>query len=200
MRRMSVLLVALVLVPAASADAKFSAARVCGRIDCRQVSFAAGHQLLALERVAFSAESRLGAKPPHASPWYRVTLCPGRCDSRRALALKVLRSTGYAYLPPREWDHVIGDTYPPRKGWAKMGEHGADAYRSVTRGLGPFPASRLLRLGAEPGSGPAEEPGSGTSSHGGIPAWGWVAIIAAATLALLSLRLRSAWRRSPSAR
>jgi hypothetical protein len=196
MKRASALLLGLLLLPAASAEAKFSAARVCGPLDCRDVTLVADRKLLAMEKVAFSAESRLGARPPQASPWYRVTLCPGSCDARGALAFKVLPSAGYAYLPPSGWDHVTGDTYPPRNGWAKIGEDGTDAFRGVTRDLGSFPASRLVALGAtDPSPGPDESGSTGTSGDEAIPAWGWIAIasaIAAGALAVLVMRRRVA--------
>src|SRR5215211_5047430 len=130
MRRASVLLLALVLVPASAAEAKFSTARICGASDCTRVTLASGHQLTAMEEIAWRAESQLGAKPPAAAPWYRVTLCPGRCDSNDALALKVLPGVGYAYLPPVSWDHVVGGTYPPRNGWARIDRHDVAAYRA----------------------------------------------------------------------
>jgi hypothetical protein len=192
MKRTIVLLFALVLVPAASAQAKFSSARVCGPSDCREV-IAGGDTLVTMMEAAISTRSRITSKPPEASPWYRVTLCPGPCDSPRALTLKVLPTSGYEYLPPKPQG--------PREGWAKLDEGAAGVYRSVTSGLEPFPTSRLITLGAaEPSSGPAEDPGPrGGSDQGGLPAWAWIAIAAAAAaVVLLSLRsLQRLWR-SPS--
>jgi hypothetical protein len=193
MKRATLLFFALLLVPAPSADAKFSSARVCGPSDCREVGLTADRTLLTMMEAAFSTRSRLSPKPPEASPWYRVTLCPGSCDSRHALTLKVLPTAGYEYMP--------GRGAKPRRGWAKLDEHAAGVYRSVTTGLEPFSASSLLALGAtEPTSVPGEDPGSrGASSQGGIPAWAWIAISAtAAALALLFLRRLQRWRRSPS--
>ena len=112
MKRAAVLLLALLLVPAAQADAKFSSARVCGPSDCRDVGLATGHSVLTITEAAFSTRSRLTSKPPDAAPWYRVTLCPGRCGLDGAFALKVLPSVGYEYVPPREEGQ--------RKGWAKL--------------------------------------------------------------------------------
>jgi hypothetical protein len=195
MRRVTVLLLALLLVPAARADAKFSSARVCGASDCREVAVTTGHTVVTMMEAAFSTRSRLTSKPPEASAWYEVTLCPGPCESPNAFTLKALPASGYEYLPPKEQG--------PRKGWAKLDQHAADVYRSVTTGLEPFPASRLLALGAtEPSSVPGEHSSSrGASGQGGIPAWAWIAIAAAAVaLALLSRRWLQRSRRSPSVR
>ena len=180
MRRATILLLALLLVPVARADAKFSSARVCGPSDCRAVGLNAGHTVLTIGEAAFSTRSRLTSKPPEASPWYRVTLCPGPCDSRNAFTLKVLPATGYEYLPPKEEG--------PRKGWAKLDQHAADVYRSVTAGLEPFPA-------------PGDEPNSGEASgQGGFPVWAWIMIAAAGTLALVSIQWLRRARHPPSAR
>jgi hypothetical protein len=183
MRRVTVLLLTLLLVPAARADAKFSSARVCGPSDCREVAIAEGHTLLTMMEAAFSARSQLTSNPPEASPWYRVTLCPGPCESPNAFTLKALPASGHEYLPPQEQG--------PRKGWAKLDRQAADVYRRVTTDLEPFPASRLAALGAaEPSSVPGEDSGSsGTSDQGVIPAWAWIAIAAAtAVLGLIYLR------------
>jgi hypothetical protein len=68
MKRASALLVALLLVPVASAEAKFSSARVCGPSDCRKVTLASGHELLTMERVAFSAGSAQSLpRPPRGT-------------------------------------------------------------------------------------------------------------------------------------
>jgi hypothetical protein len=192
MKRATVLLLAVLLVPAARADAKFSSARVCGPSDCREVDLTAEPTLLPLMEAAFARGPGFTSKPPEASPWYRVTLCPGRCDSRHALTLKVLPTAGYEYAW-RGWAKR-------QRGWAKLDEHAAAVYRRVTTGLESFPASRLVALGAaEPSSVPGEDSGSG--GEGGIPTWAWVAIAAAApALALLSLRLLQRSRRSPSVR
>jgi hypothetical protein len=182
MKRATILLLALMLVPAARADAKFSSARVCGPSDCREVDLTAGHTVLAIGEAAFSPQSQLTSKPPEAFPWYRVTLCPGPCESRNAFTLKVLPAAGYEYLPPKEEG--------PRKGWAKLDQQAADVYRSVTKGLEPFAALRLVALGAE-------DPGS--SGQEGTQGWAWIAIpAAAATFALLSLRWLRRPPRSPS--
>jgi hypothetical protein len=191
MKRAIVLLLALLLVPAARADAKFSSARVCGASDCREVAVTAGHTVVTMMEAAFSTRSRLTSKPPEASVWYEVTLCPGSCESPNAFTLKALPASGYEYLSPNEQG--------PRKGWAKLDQHAADVYRRVTTDLEPFPASRLVALGAtEPG----EDSGSrGASGQGGIPAWAWIAIAAAAgALALLSRRWLQRLRRSASLR
>jgi hypothetical protein len=195
MKRAIVLLLALLLVPAARADAKFSSARVCGASDCREVAVTAGHTVVTMMEAAVSTPLRLNSKPPEASPWYRVTLCPGQCDSPHALTLKILPAGGYEYLAPNE--------QLTRKGWAELDEPAAEVYRRVTKGLEPFPASRLLALGAkEPNSVPSEDPVSqGPSDQGGIPAGAWTAIaMAAAALALISLRWLQRLRRSASLR
>jgi hypothetical protein len=190
MRRATILLLVLLLVPVARADAKFSSARVCGPSDCREVALTEGHTLLTMMEAAFSTRSRLTSKPPEASPWYRVTLCPGPCESPNAFTLKALPASGHEYLPPKEQG--------PRKGWAKLDQHAADVYRRATTDLEPFPASRLVALGAtEPG----EDSGSqGASDQGGIPAWAWIVIASAGTLALVSLGWLRRARRPPSAR
>jgi hypothetical protein len=200
MRRAFALSLALLLLPAASAEAKFSVARVCGASDCREVTFASGHELMTMERVAFSAESRLGASPPQASPWYRVTLCPERCGSPGAMALRVLPSVGYAYLPPKVWAEVTGDAYPPREAWAQLSNRATEVYRRVTACLEPLPASGLLSVrAAAPNPRPGEQPGSiGPADHGGIPAWEWLVIAAAVVAAALALIALRRVRRRPS--
>ena len=45
MKRATVLLLALLLVPAAQADAKFTSARVCGPFHCREITPASGQSL-----------------------------------------------------------------------------------------------------------------------------------------------------------
>jgi hypothetical protein len=195
MKRATVLLLALLLVPAARADAKFSSARVCGPSDCREVAVTAGHTVVTMMEAALAKPSGLSSKPPEVSPWYRVTLCPGACDSRHAVTLKVQPAAGYEYLAPNE---QFAQT-----GWAKLDEPAADVYRRVTTGLEPFRASRLLALRAEePNSVLGEDPVSqGPSGHGGIPAWAWIAIAAAAgALALLSRRWLQRSRRVPPVR
>jgi hypothetical protein len=144
---------------------------------------------------ALAKPSGLSSKPPEASPWYRVTLCPGACDSRHAVTLKVLPAAGYEYLAPNE---QFAQT-----GWAKLDEPAADVYRRVTTGLEPFRASRLLALHAEePSSVPGEPPVSqGSSGQGGIPAWAWTAIaVGAAALGLVSLRWLQRSRGAPPVR
>jgi hypothetical protein len=191
MKRTTVLLLALLLVPAAQANAKFSSASVCGPSSCRDVRLGAGNAdntLLTMTEAALSTPSQLTSKPPETSPWYRVTLGPG--DSGHALTLKVLPTSGYQYLPPKEQG--------PWQGWAKLDEPAARAYRSVTKGLEPLPPSRLVALGAaEPSSVPDKDLGSRL----GISAWAWTAVAAAtAALGFLSLRWLQRSRRSPSVR
>jgi hypothetical protein len=171
MKRATVLLLALLLVLAAGADAKFSSARVCGPSDCREVTLAAGQTVVTMMEAALSTPPGLSSKPPEASAWYRVTLCPGACDSRHAVTLKVLPATGYEYLAPHEQF--------AQAGWAKLDDPAADVYRRVTKNLEPFPASGLIALGAEEPDSPGQE---------GIPAWAWVAMAAApAVLGFVSL-------------
>ena len=88
-------------------------------------------------------------------------------------------------MPPREQG--------PRKGWAKLDKHATDVYGRITAGLEPFPASRLVALGAaEPSPAPGEDSGSRVD----VPPWAWIAIAAAAAvIALLSLQ----WVRSLAA-
>jgi hypothetical protein len=173
----TVLLPALLLVFAAHADAKFSSARVCGPSDCREVTLASGQSLAIIQEAALLPRSQPISKPPEAAPWYRVTLCPGRCDSPSAPALRVLPAGGYQYLAPEK--HLA------RKGWTKLDEPAANVYRRVTKGLEPFPASGLIPLGAV-----ASDPAHGD----GFPRWGWV-LIAGAIAALTLLALR--WLRRP---
>jgi hypothetical protein len=181
MKRAIVLILALLLVPAAQADAKFSSARVCGPSDCREVHVTAERTLLPMVQAAFSRGPGFTSKPPEASPWYRVTLCPFRCDSRDAITLKVLPTAGYEYAW-RGWAKQ-------RRGWAKLDEPAADVYRRVTTDLAPFPASGLIALGAV-------EPDP--ASQGGIPAWAWIAITGGtAALALISLGWLRRSRRPP---
>lgn len=184
MKRATVLLLALLLVPAAHADAKFSSARVCGPSECREITLASGHSLATIQEAVILPRTERLSTPPEAAPWYRVTLCPGRCDSPNAARFRVLPVGGYEYLPP--------DQHLARKGWAKLDEPAADVYRRVTADLEPFPASGLLALGAV-----EADPAGG----GGIPAWVWIAAAAgAAALAFHWLRSRRRLQRSPSLR
>lgn len=184
MKRATVLLLALLLVPAAQADAKFSSARVCGPSDCREVTLSDGRSLAAIQEAVILPRAEPVSTPPEAAPWYRVTLCPGRCDSPNAVRFRVLPAGGYEYLPSRQ--HLA------RQEWAKLDEPAADVYRRVTADLEPFPASGLLALGAV-----KPDPAGG----GGIPAWVWIAVAAgAAALALRLLRSLRRSQRSPSLR
>ena len=106
MKRATVLILALLLVPAAGADAKFSSARVCGPSDCREVTLDEGHTLLTMGEAAFSTRSRLASKPPEASPWYRVTLYglrlstdPLAVGSRQAPAGEPVHACGVGDAP-----------------------------------------------------------------------------------------------------
>jgi hypothetical protein len=191
MRRATILLFALLLVPATGADAKFISARVCGPSDCREVAVSAdhtpNHTLSTMMEAAF--RSRPASNPPEASPWYRVALCSDRCDSRHSLKLKVLPTAGYEYVPRRGWPK-------PRRGWDKLDKRAADVYRRITKGLEPFPPSRLLALGATESLSVNE-----ASGQAGIPAWAWIAMAAAAaSLVLISRRWLRRWHHSPSAR
>ena len=174
MKRATVLLLALLLVPAARADAKFSSARVCGPSDCREVDLDGGAHALA------HRGSRLprGA-PAHVEASRGVPLVPGDAGHQ---ATRATRSRSRFCRPPDT------STCPPRRrgrgeGWAKLDQHATDVYRRVTTGLEPFPASRLIALGAE-------DPGSrDASGDAGLPAWTWIAIAAAAAVpAFLTLR------------
>ena len=173
MKRATVLFLALLLVPVVQADAKFSSARVCGPSDCREITLASGRSLATIQEAVILPRAKPLSTPPEAAPWYRVTLCTGRCDSPDAASFRVLPADGSEYLPPRQ--------RLARDGWARLGEPVADVYRRVTAGLDPFPASGLLALGAtEPTS------ADGASDQAGTPAWAWIAIAAlAATLACL---------------
>jgi hypothetical protein len=180
MKRAIVLLLALLLAPAARADAKFSSARVCGPSNCHEVTLTAGHSLATIQEAALLPQALHLPKPPDAAPWYRVTLCPERCDSPNAPKLKVLPAGGYQYLPPRE--------RLARKGWTKLDEPAADVYRRIASGLKPFPASHLVAIGAE---------APDLSGQGGTPTWVWIAIAtAAAAIGLCSLGWRRGSRRS----
>lgn len=188
----SLLVVAVALAMAASAEAKFSAARVCGVEECSKVTLLDNERLIAMEEIVWKAEVRLGAKPPVAAPWYRVTMCPGNCDSRSALTLRVLPSAGYAFLPSKVWHRVTGATYPPQKAWARLDDGMVAPYRRATNGLEPYPAKGLVAFGA---SAPSRAPTSGGAvSDGGPPTWVWAAIAALAAAMLATAATRRPWR------
>jgi hypothetical protein len=192
MRRLLLAALIALLVPALPAEAKFSAARVCGATDCHTVTFHDGNALIAIEKPVLEGIPTFSDTPTKMAPqvvegsgWYRVTLCPERCDSPDAQSLRVVPEAGYQHLP---------DT-----GWVKLSERADTVYRDVTRNLEPLSAARLVALDPTVVT---REPTSPTASHEGsegegIPAWGWIAIGAGAVgLGLLSMR----WlRRRPPA-
>jgi hypothetical protein len=177
MRRVLLISLALLVLSAASAEAKFSSARVCGVDDCRMVTFNDDHKLLVMqEPVIRGADlSRPGSEvanpsspPPEDSGWYRVTFCPGRCSASGARSLMVAPSAGYEYLGAR--------------GWVRLDQSATRVYSEVTRDLKPIPAA-----------GPAPE----VSGGAGFPAWAWIPIVAAVAVAGL-VTMRRLKRRTPA--
>ena len=189
MRRLLALLPGLVaLVVTSGAEAKFSSARICGRSDCRVLTVtdrASARRLTAIEAAVLggSISNRHGGvrpaspgthpahRAPVAAPWYRVTLCAGRCSGRYSGTLLVLPRPGYEYL-----GRAGGGKPWPGAGWLALGDRAAAVYRRITAGLRPLPVSRLRPVSA------AVPAGSGGWS---MPVWGWTAFALAVAAALL---------------
>ena len=198
MKRATLALLAALLLPALPAEAKFSSARVCGAHECSAVTFRDGHKLLVMEEpilhgvdVPPRGSEHWRPKPPSPPPeiagWYRVTLCPGRCDADGAISLEVLPGAGYQYLGSN--------------GWVRLDEPASRVYRAVTRGLEPIPGSRLAASDTTPPAEPAgAQPASTDDSTSPIPAWAWIALIAVVALAVpLSVRWLKRRPGAPSA-
>jgi hypothetical protein len=159
--------VALCLLAPATATAKFSAARICGPGHCHTVTFDDGRTLINMEEAVLGGMDTTVASPtsqPSGSrprgPWYRVTLCPERCDAGGAQSLRVFTATGYVQLQGGEW--------------IELGDPALSAYRTAARGVPPF----------EPASATSDPPSSGDR----VPVWAWVAAAVAATaVGLLSI-------------
>jgi hypothetical protein len=170
MRRAILASLAFLLLPALPAEAKFSAARVCGADDCRMVTFHDGDKLMVMQEPvihgadvgrAGSARAKPSSPPPGDSGWYRVTLCPGSC-SGDARSLPVAPAAGYQYLGAR--------------GWVQLDQRAARVYSDVTRNLNPLPASLLDDSSTASSRSLGEATSSESSGDGGIPTWGWIAI------------------------
>ena len=161
MKRTVLAALALCLLVPATAAAKFSAARVCGPSDCRTIGLDDGRTLLRMEEPVILKRRRVASASPQGA-WYRVTLCPERCGASEAVSLRVFPGAGYARIAHR--------------GWFRLSDDVLSAYRTATRGLPAYePASQV--------SGPA-------GGSGGMPAWAWAVIAAAALgVAMLSIYL-----------
>jgi hypothetical protein len=176
MRRVLTGALTLLLLSAIPAEAKFSAARVCGATDCRTVSSRDGRKLVVMQEPVVIRGPRVSrpggpAAKPSSLPaeiagWYRVILCPGSCEAKDARSLLVAPDAGYEYLGAG--------------GWVPLDDRGVRVYRAVTRGLDPFPVSRLLAGNAAGASQAAAETASAEPPSDGIPTWAWVAISAVA--------------------
>jgi hypothetical protein len=171
MKRIILAVLALCLLVPATAAAKFSAARVCGPSDCRTVTLDDGQTLLRMEEPVILKRQRVSSASPQG-PWYRITLCPGRCRSSEAVSVRVFPAARYAQI-----EHG---------GRFGLSDDSLSAYRTATRGLPPYEA-------ASDGSG---APGGSS----GVPAWAWGAIAAAAlgVGALSVLLVRRVVRPHPS--
>ncbi len=172
----------LLLLAAAPAAAKeVSSAKVCGSNGCHEVK----------DRALLAAIPEGGppAPPPkHLSGWYRATLTVRAGDARDRFSVQVVLGSRY-----------FGGGYDPAAGaytWSHMADNTVAAYRRITRGLEPFPASTLRGLHPRPLDTrvvevvtPPAEPGSG----GGFP---WLpAALGAAAAALLAAAGLTAVRR-----
>jgi hypothetical protein len=183
MRRALLTLLAFLLLPALPAQAKFSAARVCGADDCRMVTFNDGDKLIVMGQPVFhgadvgrpgSDLAKPSSPPPGGSGWYRVTLCPGSCGAGGARSLPVAPAAGDQYLGAR--------------GWVQLDQRAARVYSNVTRKLNPLPASLLDGSSTPSSRSVGEAASSEPSGDGGIPTWGWIGIaLGAVVIGLLSV-------------
>jgi MYXO-CTERM domain-containing protein len=173
------LVVALPLAVATPAAAKEPVrAKVCGASDCVEVK---DRSLL----LAMVEGGPPGPPPRSGAPWYRATMViatgGGHTDS---FPLAVVPRSGYVRSRP---DGAFA--------WMRMPASGRTAWRRVTRGLEPRPATDLRGLDAPaPGAAaparvdevvePPADPTSSASSDS--PAWPWI-VSAAAGLGLLGM-------------
>jgi hypothetical protein len=186
-------LAAALLVPSAAGAKELSAAKVCGADRC-----ATFHGHATLEAIAEGGNP--ANAPQRRAAFYTVRLTvkvEGASDGHWSIA----------YLPS------AGRIRAGAEGeysWMDVTPAGRRAFARVTRGLAPFPATRLPRVAPEP---PTDQGGAVTSSTptplaptaapdtgGGFP-WGIAAlIVAAGTAAGAALwRLRRRWSDAPHA-
>jgi hypothetical protein len=172
MRRAAYILgLPILLLAAGPAAAKeVSAAKVCGANGCHEVK----------DRTLLAAMPEGGppAPPPkHPSGWYRATLTVRAGDARDRFDVQVVLGSRY-----------FGGNYDPAVGqymWSHMADDTAAAYRRITRGLEPFPASTLRGLHPHPLRAQVAEvvapPAEPEPAGGGFP-WLWTALGTAAAL------------------
>lgn len=159
---------ALPLAVAAPAGAKEPVrAKVCGASDCVEVK---DRSLL----FAMVEGGPPGPPPRSGAPWYRATILIDADGHRESFSLAAEPRRGYSRSRP---DGAFV--------WMRMTGSGQVAWRRVTRGLEPRPASDLRGLETPaPGTAAAarvdevvEPPADPASSDS--PAWRWIATAAA---------------------
>ena len=189
MTRLALLASALLLlaVPAAATAKEVESAQVCGATQCRDVD---DHDL------AMALPSSGDTKPPPEGPvgWYRVKLVFSAEDERHSFTLAAVPATRHL----RTYDEEAG-----RYVWMEMAGEAVGAYREVTAGLAPRPASTLRGLDQAPPEVIVDEvvEPPAPAADAGFP-WEWAAGGAAAALlagtALMTWRRRrGSWLRRP---
>jgi hypothetical protein len=125
-------LLALSLAPAAPALAKGVAhATVCGPSDCREVK---DHE----QQLALIEGGPPTAPPPKASPWYRVEVTIRGDGERSTFTTALLPDAGL----------VRGEGEYGGYTWMSISKYNMPAVREMTRGIEPFPGSKLRGLDA----------------------------------------------------
>lgn len=125
----------LLLAASPAAGKEVSKAKVCGANGC--------HEVKDRGLLAALPEGGPPAPPPkHPSGWYRATLTVRGDGAHDRFSVQVVLGSRY-----------FGGGYDPEAGrymWSHMADNTVAAYRRITRGLEPFPASRLRGLHQPP--------------------------------------------------
>ena len=185
MTRFALLTTALLLLalPATAAAKEVESAQVCGATQCRDVD---DHDL------AMGIISSGDPTPPPKDPvgWYRVKVVFSAENERHTFTLAAVPSTNHM----RTYDEVAG-----RYVWMEMAGEATDAYREVTAGLSPRPASTLRGLDQKPPEVIVDEvvEPPAPAADEGFP-WEWAAGGTAA--ALLAGTALMTWRRRRGSR
>jgi hypothetical protein len=171
---------ALVLIPASASAKELESARICGADDCTTVTGAA--------LLSGLLQGGATSGPPEAPAAFYT--------ARLAVAGDHHESWTIAYLPSAGLVRSGGES--GRYDWTAARPATADAFARATRGIAPFPASRLRLRAEAPRTrvvevvpAPPDPPPAGAAAGGGFP---WttvgVALGAAALLAVAGRAVR----------
>ena len=174
-------LLGLVVVPAPAHAKEVQALSLCGAADCVG---ARGDELSTT-----IIEGAPPTSPPHEpEPWYRARVTIGGGGHHESFRLIVLPRSGYL--------GGLG-TAGYADDWMRINDRAAAVYRRLSRGLEPFPGSRLAIGDDDETPAPAPEPAPEASAveqaddeGDGIAVAGIVAGVVLVGIAGLSLRRR----------